>query len=369
MQRVVCVSDFRPINLCNVAYNIVTKALANRFRGVLGEVISESPNAFIAGRLIFDNAIIGFVCIHTIRNEKINEGSITLKIDLSKAYDRVEWSFLTRMTTVSSNVISGFKCSRLGPVVSHFFFADNNLFFSRASVSDCTRIQKILEDYSRASGQIINCNKSIICVSKSMPRSIGSNLASIIGVNLVECDERYLGLLNFSGRNKKQLFAYIKDRVWDKIKDRWIPRPSFAKVFSPPLLGVRAIVKALSSPSSGWNIPLIRASFLQEDVDAILSPPLSSFMHVDIVSWHYEKSGSYSVRCGYKVGRGLNPKVSTSGLSSVEAWWKFLWHMKIPNKIKIFMWKVCHHWIPTSFNLAKRGLPTDKFPKTTVHAL
>ncbi|KAI9196297.1 hypothetical protein LWI28_022737 [Acer negundo] len=80
-------SDFRPISLCNVLYKII----ANRFRLMLGDVISEPQSAFIPGRLISDNEIIGFECIHALRKRKNGKtGAIALKLDMSKAYNRVE---------------------------------------------------------------------------------------------------------------------------------------------------------------------------------------------------------------------------------------------------------------------------------------
>ncbi|KAK2648962.1 hypothetical protein Ddye_016451 [Dipteronia dyeriana] len=72
----------------------VAKALANRFRNVMGEVISETQSAFTPERLISDNAIVGFECIHALRNRKRGKkGTLALKLDMSKAYDRVEWVF------------------------------------------------------------------------------------------------------------------------------------------------------------------------------------------------------------------------------------------------------------------------------------
>ncbi|KAK2637683.1 hypothetical protein Ddye_025478 [Dipteronia dyeriana] len=84
-------SDFCPISLCNVLCKIMAKALANRLRGVLGDVISETQSAFIPGRLISDNTIMGFKYMHALaRRKKGKIGALALKLDMSKAYDRVE---------------------------------------------------------------------------------------------------------------------------------------------------------------------------------------------------------------------------------------------------------------------------------------
>lgn len=51
---------------------------------------------------------------------------------------------------------------------------------------------------------------------------------------------------------------------------------------------------------------------------------------------------------------------SSASDRSVE-WWKFLWNLRIPNKVRIFIWRACQNLIPTSLNLAKRGIPCNDF--------
>ncbi|KAI9157818.1 hypothetical protein LWI28_028552 [Acer negundo] len=89
--------DYRPISLCSVLYKIITKAMTNRLRGVMGEIISETQCAFIPRRMISDNTTVGFECISRLKRRKGKKGSMTLKLDMSKAYDRVEWGLIERM--------------------------------------------------------------------------------------------------------------------------------------------------------------------------------------------------------------------------------------------------------------------------------
>jgi hypothetical protein len=87
--------DYRPIALCNVLYKIVAKCIANRLRPLLDKLISEYQSAYIPGRLITDNALIAFECFHSIQKRKnINGGLCAYKLDLTKAYERVDWSYL-----------------------------------------------------------------------------------------------------------------------------------------------------------------------------------------------------------------------------------------------------------------------------------
>ena len=204
--------EFRPISLCNVVYKLISKVLANCLKIILPQIILENQSAFLSERLI-TNHLVAFELMHYLEHKREgNEGFVVIKLDMSKAYDMVELSFIKQVmekmgfhekwinlimhyiTTVSYSIlingvayssiiptgrdpispyifllcadgfsslfndaarnqrISGVSICKGSPKITHLFFADDNLLFCKANIQECQNLIDILQLYEAASG-------------------------------------------------------------------------------------------------------------------------------------------------------------------------------------------------------------------------
>ena len=91
-------TEFKPISLCNVVYKLVFKTLANRLKAILPYIISENQSAFTTDRLITDNVLVAYEIMHFLKHKEYgNDSFMVAKLDMSKAFDRLEWIFIEKV--------------------------------------------------------------------------------------------------------------------------------------------------------------------------------------------------------------------------------------------------------------------------------
>ena len=206
---------------------------------------------------------------------------MAIKTDMSKAYDRVEWSFLEALlrkmgfegkwvswihrciSTVSYQILlngepkgniqptrglrqgdplspflfilmtealisqlkgaeeegrlTGLKIARASPAISHLLFADDSLFFCKADVQQGAELIRIINLYGRALGQLLNPSKSSILFGNKVGQEVKITMKQILGINREGGMGMYLGLPEKICGSKRQVFAFIRERLNDRI--------------------------------------------------------------------------------------------------------------------------------------------------------
>ena len=88
-------NQVRPISLYTVFYKIMSKILVHRLLQFRNKLINANQSAFIEGRLISDNILVAHECMHFLKNKRLsNAFDLAVELNMSKAYDRVEWDFV-----------------------------------------------------------------------------------------------------------------------------------------------------------------------------------------------------------------------------------------------------------------------------------
>jgi hypothetical protein len=250
-------SDFRPISLCNVIYKLIAKTLANRLKEHLPDYIHPSQQAFIKGRRISNNIIVAQEIAHSFSLSSWNSHDFMTKIDLAKAFDRIEWHFIasalarkglhdhfinlvhacisspTFFVIINGQSYGHFKSSRgirqgchlspylfvlgvnelslalqdamqanrlsgisLGPncpPIHSIMFADDLLVCGKANMQEASTIAQILDQLCHHSGQVPNWDKSAIMFSKNVTLQVKQDIKQIFQVPDIDNNTIHLG--------------------------------------------------------------------------------------------------------------------------------------------------------------------------------
>ncbi|XP_056688714.1 uncharacterized protein [Spinacia oleracea] len=272
----------RPISLCNTVYKCASKCLVGRMKVVLPSLISPAQHAFISGRFMTDNILLSHELIEKINTRRRGKGYLgALKIDMSKAYDRVHWDFLLQVlraygfpqhwiqlvhqciSTVSYKVLvngsisdqfrptcgirqgdplspylflfcmdvlsrmlqlgndlgyfQGIRLMRGGPQMTHLFFADDVLLFFTATTNSCSQLVKVLNRFCGISGQQLNLQKSHFKISPNTPVADQQGFKDIFKMQLVQNFGMHLGVPVDLVGKKHTNFQFLVDKVAGKI--------------------------------------------------------------------------------------------------------------------------------------------------------
>lgn len=88
------VEHFRPVSVCNVVYKTISKILTARLKPFIGDCVFQSQAAFVPGRDIAENVITLREILHSFGQSNYKRAEFCLKVDLSKAFDRLDWDYL-----------------------------------------------------------------------------------------------------------------------------------------------------------------------------------------------------------------------------------------------------------------------------------
>ncbi|KAA3450197.1 reverse transcriptase [Gossypium australe] len=144
--------------------------------------------------------------------------------------------------------------------------------------------------------------------------------------------------------------------IWD---DPWLPGKDNNRVtghvINPNWTKVSQLI---DESSSTWNSELIYRLVDKATADRIPSIPLASSRTEDALVWKYDGSGDYSVKSGYRVLSAIAayPMSTCSNEVNYNFFYKLLWALNLPEKIKIHVWRLFNNLLPHAGNLARRTI-------------
>ncbi|GJN37087.1 hypothetical protein PR202_gb26009 [Eleusine coracana subsp. coracana] len=163
----------------------------------------------------------------------------------------------------------------------------------------------------------------------------------------------------------KRIGSGVSVDVWN---DHWIPsNVSMKPIGRLDTASANTVADLIKQREREWDVDKLKENFTPLDIDGILKIKLSNNLMEDIRAWAYEKNGVYSVRSAYRLLKDMqiaekdyaeNSPASSEGPGQ---WWKHLWKMKVPPKVRIFWWRAIHEFLPAKSILSQRHIAKESF--------
>ncbi|CAM8930538.1 unnamed protein product [Rhodiola kirilowii] len=236
------IADLRLISLCNVVHKLFSRVLNSRLSCILHKLVSAEQVGFVKGRSIIENIGLGHDLLFDFKRK--TEGSnIMIKLDMSKAYDRISWSFILAALrasgccenfvdlvfrcissswfsikwdgrryghfkssqglrqgdplsptlfviamewltkdinhAVDESLVLGYQTGVTWRYINSLMFADDILLFTNGCKRSLENLMVIIQDFCDYSGQQLNNEKSFIFFPKDMRRERQKTLLDI----------------------------------------------------------------------------------------------------------------------------------------------------------------------------------------------
>ncbi|KAL4364133.1 hypothetical protein GQ457_04G024760 [Hibiscus cannabinus] len=390
--------QLRPISLCTVVYKIVSKTILNCMNSsYLGA--SNGPNK-----------------------------GASLKLDMEKAFDRVEWTFLRSVllrmgfhsdwldllmdcvTSVTFRIqINGRLTPTIipqrglrqgdpiqkGPRVNHLLYADDSIVFLRNSKREASHLKEVLRLFADSSGQRINFGKSTVFFSPSTPIAHRRHLSSILGIAEVSDPGIYLRVPVRVGKNNTNVFGFINEKVDDRVSG-WTKRllsfggreiflKSIAQALPQYIMSCYLLSRTITDRITSSMHRVFCAKYFRSGsiLDASL-PDHASFAWKGLHTALQDLRGGFNPSSNSCLSNQLWSGHDTGTYSARSGYfylccssslycrpsllWKALKTLPTLPKVRIFAWRLAHDCLPTGSRVATTGLGPGMCPfcSTTV---
>ncbi|KAG2574039.1 hypothetical protein PVAP13_7KG295601 [Panicum virgatum] len=146
-------------------------------------------------------------------------------------------------------------------------------------------------------------------------------------------------------------------RIW---RDNWVPRDYYLKpVTRRRRSRLKWVSDLIDEECAEWKTEVLHEHFDPVDVEEILKIKLSIERTEDIIAWHFERTGVFSVKSAYKLAlnlRTLGANTSGSKFQNRSRLWNYIWKADVPPKVRIFAWRLAKNALPTNENKKARHI-------------